>query len=273
MVIPEGEMPACVEVHKRAATSADLETYSLVNVIPGQVTAIHRGLLNMGLRVRVGERTDLRVRWPLGSAARADLTPRVSVKAVIPADAIHLESGYFRLGTRRWNRWIGRIVFVDTSKERQVISVKLHNDQVTWKCCGSMTGSTWVPRVWDTVNIVIDPTKIRLDGDLRQEVVPTVSRDMETIDPFLDARVWMGAHVTEIGEAPEGKVLSLLIGTARVSVFIGWEDDSFGRWSSGMRLDIHVGRYDAWLRPAGSGHALILCGLLYLDSHSLTVTR
>ena len=187
----------------------------------------------------------------LGLPLTPDPVQGLSVKAVIPAEAVHLESGYFRLGKRRWNRWIGRIVFVEMLQDRQVVSVKLHHDPVTLKCCGSMTGLNWVPQVWDTVNIVVDPTKISLDAGMRIETAPTVSHDGETFDPFRDARVWLSAQVTEIGEAPEGKFLSLLIGTARVSVFIGREEDSFGRWKSGMTLDIHVGRYDAWLKPCG----------------------
>lgn len=277
MVIPDNETHASIgaqrSVGDASETTAALSMHSLVNMIPGQVSAIHRGLLNVGIRVRVGERTDLRVRWPLAANVKAELEPGLSVKVVIPAEAVHLESGYFRLGKRRWNRWIGRITFVETLQDRWVVSVKIHNDPVTLKCCGTMTGLNWVPQVWDTVNIIVDPTKISLDTGLNIDDAPNVSHDRETFDPFRDARVWMRAQVTEIGEASEGKFLSLLIGTARVSVFIGWEDDSFDRWSSGMTLDIHVGRYDAWLKPAGGDRASVLCGLLYLDSQSITATR
>ena len=76
-------------------------TQSLVNMIPGQVRAIHRSPLNVGIRVRVGERTDLSVGWLWGSLVTAALGYDVSVTVVIPADAIHLEFGYFILGKRR----------------------------------------------------------------------------------------------------------------------------------------------------------------------------
>ena len=62
-------------------------------MIPGQVRAIHRRPLNVGIRVRVGERTDLRVGWLWGSLVTAALGYDVSVTVVIPADAIHLEFG------------------------------------------------------------------------------------------------------------------------------------------------------------------------------------
>ena len=76
-----------------------------------------------------------------------------------------------------------RITFVETLQDRQVVSVKLHNDPVTFKCCGSMTGLNWVPQVWDTVNIVLDPTKISLDAGHEKRDAQPVSHDGET-SPF-----------------------------------------------------------------------------------------
>jgi hypothetical protein len=277
MVISDNEMPGNIEARKKVCdeseTTAASSMHSLVNMIPGEVTAIHQGLLNVGIRIRIGERTDLRVRWPLGSSLQENLVGGSLVKAVIPMEAVHLESGYFRLGKRRWNRWIGRITFVETLHNRRVVWVKLHNDRVSLKCCGSMTGLNWLPQVWDTVNIVVDPTKISLDAGMQIEAAQIVRRDAEAWDPLRDARVWLKAQVTEIGEAPEGKFHSLVIGTARVSVFIDREEDRVGQWSPGMRLDIHVGRYDAWLKRSGSESAPVLCGILFLDSQSLATTR
>ena len=275
MVIPDNEMHReigpCEKVREESYTTASSSTFPLVNIIPGRVTALHQGLLNMGIRKSRGT-DDLRVRWPLDSLS-PEPVPGLSIKAVIPAEAVHLESGYFRLGKRRWNRWIGRIVLVEMLQHKQVVSVKLHHDPITLKCCGSMTGSNWIPQVWDIVNIVVDPTKIGLDAGIRNEPAQPVPHDGETFDPFRDARVWLSAQVKEIGEAPEGKFLSLMIGTARVSVFIGREEDSFDRWESDMTLEIHVGRYDAWLKPCGHTSPPVLCGLLYLDSQSLANTR
>ncbi len=95
----------------------------------------------------------------------------------------------------------------------------------------------------------------------------------EVFNQLGDARVWLRAQVTDIGKAPEGTFLSLVIGTARVSVFIGRDEDNFGRWNSGMTLEIHVGRYDAWLKPGRPDCAPVLCGLLYLDHQSLASSR
>ena len=137
---------------------------SLINVMDGQVTAIHQGLLNVGIRIRIGQQTDLRVRWPLGATLQKNLVNGSPVKAVIPMEAVHLESGYFRLGKRRWNRWIGQVTSVEAAQNRRIVSVTLHNDPLTLTCCGSMTGLNWVPQVGDTVNIVVDPTEISLDA-------------------------------------------------------------------------------------------------------------
>lgn len=151
--------------------------------------------------------------------------------------------------------------------------MRVHNDAVTIKCGGSMTGSDWSPQMWAAVNVVVDPAQISLIADMREDTLSTVGDDSKTFDPFRDARVWLKAQVKEIGAAPEGMFLSLLVGVACVSVFIGREDDSFGQWRSGMTLDIHVGRYDAWLKPCGGESVPVLCGVLYLDSQSLVVTR
>ena len=105
------------------------------------------------------------------------------------------------------------------------------------------------------------------------ETAQAVCHEAETSDHLRDTRVWLTARVTEISEASEGEFLSLLIGTARVSVFIAREEDSFRQWTSGEILDIHVGRYDAWLKPRGSENERILCGVLFLDSRSIPVTR
>ncbi len=246
---------------------------SSINVMDGQITAIHQGLLNVGIRIRIGQQTDLRVRWPLGATLQKNLVNGSPVKAVIPMEAVHLESGYFRLGKRRWNRWIGQVTSVEDAQKRRIVSVTLHNDPLTLTCCGSMTGLNWVPQVGDTVNIVVDPTEISLDVGMPAQAAQTVLCDAEAMDPLRDARVWLKAQVTEIGEAPEGTLLSLVIGIARVSVFIGREEDPVRQWSPGIKLDIHIGRHDAWLKRSGSDSAPVLCGILFLDSQSLAATR
>jgi len=245
----------------------------MLNVISAQVAAIHRGMVRVGIRLRVGQRTDLAVRLPLSHYLTNDLSAGQWVRALIPAEAVQLEAGYFRQGRRRWNRWIGRIVLVDSVQAERVATVTLHNDQITLKSCGSMIGSNWVPQAWDTVNIVVDPASITLDTLPRISSSPALSRNGEKNNPVSDARVWLKGQITHIGHSHEGTLLSLLIGSAHVSVFIDQEDDDFRRWTSGMNVEIHVAQYDAWLKPSGTDRSAIFCGILYLDHHSVSGAR
>src|SRR4029077_8239980 len=82
----------------------------LLNVLSGIVISRAEGLTRITLRIRVGERTDLRVRrwapFPMGDTIEIGQTVRIP----IPAEAVQLEAGGFRRGKQRWNRWIGRVV-------------------------------------------------------------------------------------------------------------------------------------------------------------------
>lgn len=277
MMSPDNDMhersEARVGARDRSEPTVASSTSSSANVLSGRITTIHQGLLNVGIRMSVGERTDLRVRWPLGSDVMPELVPGLTVNAVIPAEAVHLESGYFRLGKQRWNRWIGRIVRVEPLAETPMVEVKFHHDPVTLKCRGSMTGQNWTPQVWETVNIVVDPTKIRLNVGARHDGLQDRSLVKETLDSCQDVRVWLKAQIIETGEAPEGRLLSLLVGVARVSVLVGRDEDRFTRWRPGMTIEIHIGRYEAWVKPCGSDCPPTLCGLLYLDHQSLASAR
>jgi hypothetical protein len=277
MLIPEEKNDRTIEARQTGSGESDTRMSSsllpMVNVISAQVAAIHRGMIRVGIRLRVGERTDLAVRLPLSHCLTNDLSAGQWVRALIPAEAVQLEAGYFRQGKRRWNRWIGRIVLVDSVQGERVATVTLHNDQITLKSCGLMIGSNWVPQAWDTVNIVVDPTNITLDTLPRISSSSVLSRNGEKNNPVSDARVWLKGQITHIGHSQEGTLLSLLIGSAHVSVFIDQEDDDFRRWTSGMAVEIHVDQYDAWLKPRGHDRSAIFCGILYLDHHSASGAR
>lgn len=277
MLIPEDKHDRTVEARQTGSGGSDTGISSsllpMVNVISAQITVIHRGMMRVGIRLLVGERTDLAVRLPLSHYLTDDLSAGQWVRALIPAEAVHLEAGYFRQGKRRWNRWIGQIALVDSVQGERVITVKLHNDQLTLKSCGSTIASNWRPQVWDTVNIVVDPAKITLDAVPHHSRSPMPSRKVERNERLPDARVWLKGQITHIGHSQEGTLLSLLIGTASVSVFIDQEDDDVRRWTTDMNVEIHVDQYDAWLKPRGSNGSAILCGILYLDHHSVAGAR
>lgn len=132
------------------------------NVVAGPVVAIHRGLTRTGIRMRVGERTDLRVKWLSHHGTVSGVKIGQWVIAMIPAEAVRCEAGEFRQGKTRWNRWIGRIVFVEPVRTAPLITVKLHGEYWTLRSTGPLFGQRRRPQVWDTVNIVIDPTQVRI---------------------------------------------------------------------------------------------------------------
>lgn len=82
--------------------------------------------------------------------------------ATIPVDAVCLEAGMFRRGKQRWNRWIGRIVFVESSDAGIVYTVKIDGEDWTLKGIGPVVGARQPTKTWDVVNVVVDPQKVDL---------------------------------------------------------------------------------------------------------------
>jgi len=136
--------------------------FSEVNVVAGTVVSSHRRLSHTRLRLRIGAQTILRVRWLCDDGVTESVRIRDCVTAMIPAEAVRLEAGWFRRGTRRVNRWIGRIVLVQADKPDPLITVKVHGETWTLRSRGYVVGAGRLPRAWETVNIVIDPDQVRL---------------------------------------------------------------------------------------------------------------
>jgi len=88
-----------------------------------------------------------------------------------------------------------------------------------------------------------------------------------------DPYVWIRGRITELATAPEGQLLYLLIVTAKVSVLAADDENRPDQWEAGMEIDIHIGPYDAWVRPRGANCPLVACGILYVDQHSATAYR
>ena len=68
------------------------------NVVAGPVVAMYRGFTRTGIRMRVGERTDLRVKWPSDEGAVSGVKIGQWVIATIPAEAVRCEAGEFQAG-------------------------------------------------------------------------------------------------------------------------------------------------------------------------------
>ena len=136
--------------------------FSEVNVVTGTVVSSQRSLSRTRLRLRIGAQTILRVRWLSDEGVTEPVRIRDRVTAVIPAEAVRLETGWFRRDTRRVNRWIGRIVLVQADKPDPLITVKVFGETWTLRSRGYVVGADRLSRAWETVNIVIDPEQVRL---------------------------------------------------------------------------------------------------------------
>lgn len=137
-------------------------SFSEVNIVTGTVVSSHCGHSRTRLQLRIGGHTNLRARWLLDDGVTEPVQIRDQVTAVIPAEAVRLEKGWFRRGTRRVNRWIGRIVLVHADKPDPLITVKVYGETWTLQSRGCVVGADRLPRAWETVNIVIDPAQVRL---------------------------------------------------------------------------------------------------------------
>jgi hypothetical protein len=133
---------------------------TVTNRIMGVVQSHHVGLVRAGVRIKIMERIDLRVKWSIDD--ERCVVVGQDVVATIPAEAVQLEAGIFRRSKQRWNRWIGRIVLVHEDKPNPLITVKVHGETWTLQSRGHVVGADRLPQAWESVNIVIDPELVRL---------------------------------------------------------------------------------------------------------------
>lgn len=103
---------------------------------------------------------DLYVKWPNGRAA--SFITGQQAAALIPGEAVRLESGLFRRSRQHLNRWYGRIVLIEPSSFGHVVTAKVHGESWSLKCTAPIVGASRPPRIWDSVNIVVDPHVVEL---------------------------------------------------------------------------------------------------------------
>ncbi|MDF0675263.1 MAG: hypothetical protein P0120_13130 [Nitrospira sp.] len=132
----------------------------VINWTEGLVHSRHVGLTRSCVRIRVGRRADLRVKLPIDDA-RCFFAGQ-QVIALVPAEAVRLETGLFRRSRQHLNRWYGRIVLIEPSSRGYVITAKVHGESWALKCTVPIVGASRPPRTWDPVSIVVDPHAIEL---------------------------------------------------------------------------------------------------------------
>ena len=72
---------------------------TIINWVVGVIQSQYVGLVRTGVRIKVGERTDLRVRWAMNNERLFVVGQRVV--ATIPAGAVRVEGGIFRRSKQR----------------------------------------------------------------------------------------------------------------------------------------------------------------------------
>ncbi len=132
---------------------------TILNWVRGVIHSQNVGLARSGVRIKVGSRSDVRVRW--GKREARGFVVGQTVVAMIPAGA-RLESGMFRRSRQRWNRWVGSIVLIEHVEAHVVYTVKVHGEEWTIKSWGPILGMQGASRPWDVVNIVVDPQVMEL---------------------------------------------------------------------------------------------------------------
>ncbi len=239
--------------HGAAQPTGETAPTLFPNVLTGVVFSRTEGLSRTTYRIRIGERTNLRMRWPLAAPSSRTLRIGQTVRLTIPQEAIHLEAGGFRRGKQRWNRWIGRVVLAAHNGESPSITVKIHQAPITLKSCGPVIGAHAPLATWDTVNIVIDPQRIKVCSCAlasRKEPPPQHTTAPAT---YTTAAVWLRTVVRAVRPAPIGYHLTLNAGGTTLSVLIEARVDSAAAWKAGDSLEVNIGRGDAWIRHSSDG--------------------
>lgn len=133
---------------------------TIMNWVRGLIHCQYAGLVRTGVRIKVGARADLRVRW--AQKVERGFVLGQPVVAMIPATAVRLESGMFRRSKQRWNRWVGRIVLIEHLEAGLLYTVKVHGEEWTLKSLGPVVGADQPSKAWDIVNVVVDPQMVEL---------------------------------------------------------------------------------------------------------------
>jgi len=228
------------------------------NVFNGIVISRSEGLTRTTLRVRIGERTVLRVRWLGQSAAHDSIDVRQPVRVVIPEEAVQLEIGGFRRGKQRWNRWIGHVVLAYHSNHDPVTTVKIHHHDITLRSRGPVLGACTPLMMLDAVNVVVDPQHVWLIP------LPPASGASRDSDPAPDsdpplASLWLQATVRSFRSTQDAQHVALDVGIAKVAVLIETPGGSALFLNAGASVQVSIGHGGAWIRRDANSTALACC--------------
>lgn len=234
----------------------------LPNVVTGIVTSRTEGLTRTAYRIRIGQRTEVRMRWPCSSPSRRTLEIGQTVRLTIPQEAVQLEAGGFRRGKQRWNRWIGRVVLTAQEDEDCSLTVKIHQDIITLKSRAQMIGAQVPLTTWDTVNIVIDPQRIKVCSCALASAEEPPPRRTPSIAAGCQAFVWLRTIVRCVRSIPSGLHLTLSAGGATLAALIETGVSATGAWRIGDSIEVTIGSGDTWIRKDAHSPTLPCCIVL-----------
>jgi len=234
------------------------ETPGGSNVFNGIVISRAEGLTRTTLRVRIGERTILRVRWLGRSAAHDALDVRQPVRVVIPEEAVQIEVGGFRRGKQRWNRWIGHVVLAYHSNHDPVTTVKIHHTDMTLRSRGPVIGACEPLMTLDSVNVVVDPQHVWLTP-LRQTSGASCDSDPVSDSDPPSASLWLQATVRSLRSTQDAQHVALDVGIAKVAVLIQTTGGSVFLLNAGASVQVSIGHGGAWIRRDADSTALPCC--------------
>jgi len=233
---------------------------SVWTVINGRVVSILHGLTRTTIRIMVEDDTTIRVRCPSEFFERVGFHVGQQVVARIPAEGVLLGTIGIWPGSSRWNRWGGRIVLVEPGVSAPMITVKPQGKSWTLKSTGPVVGLPR-PQTWEPVSIVIDPEKVTLVP----QRVANIERNLwaaQSIQTAGNSPVWLRARIESVRTGAQGSVISLDVGGLHVSALI-CRDEAPYEWAPGLPVEIHIGQWEAWLRPEGDRADPIFCRLMY----------
>jgi molybdopterin-binding protein len=233
------------------------------NIVSGKVESIHQGLTRTGIHVRIGQHVIIRLRLPSDIGSLHDVRIGQRVTAKIAADAVLLGVPGTWPGKERWNRWTGRIVLVEPGPSVDVVTTKVHGESWTLKSLGPVLGLERRPSAWDTVTITVDPARVRLVRQTSDDGVEQFHRETFSTQALTGGRVWLKGCVQAIRQVPTGWLLLFEIGSAHVSALVSTEAWIPWNWKPGVDVDVHVGQWEAWVKPHGRDTDPIQCRLFY----------
>jgi hypothetical protein len=238
------------------------DSCAIWNGVSASVVEIHQGLTRTTMKLTAGRATALKVRWPSEKTEGACPDIGEHVVACISAGQVVLATPDRWPGHDRWNRWVGRVVSIETG-DQSVVLVKVQGEQWTLRSTCPVVGLTRSPQVSDLLNIVIDPHTINLIRDrisrqwsARRVTEPDVQS--ETI-----GMVRLKGRTRSVHRTSNGCLLSISIGEARISALLDESEENNPVWRPGMNVEIHMNEKDSWVKYDQG--VLMPCNLAYLS--------